>query len=76
MEGSPKDKGPVCTMPQAADEEYHEGIAHHLPFAHTAASKGNIDVVTKPSGKTYMPTTPKLSDVTAEIGYIEVTHQT
>ena len=62
-------------MPEATQKEDDKSVPNDINFAHTATAHGDIDIIAKPSCQGDVPSTPKLSDVAAEIRYIEVAHQ-
>ncbi len=75
MIGSPADERPVGAVPEAADKEYNQRVAHRLPLAAPASAQRDVDVVAEPGGERYVPAAPELGDVSREIGEIEVAHQ-
>lgn len=75
IDEAPGKKGPVGSVPEAADQEDDEGVAQHLRKGAFAAAKGKIDVVTKPGGERNVPAAPEFGNVTGEIGVGKVLHQ-
>ena len=85
--GSPSDKRPVGTVPEARQQEDNEriandngflvrlSVAYAVGYDRAAATQRDIDVIAEPCGERDMPTPPKLRYVATEIGYVEVAHQ-
>ena len=61
-------------MPATAQQEDDESVPHHLGLAHSASTQWNIDIVAEPRRQGNVPSTPKFSNVAAEIRYIEIPH--
>ena len=75
MERAPGDKRPVRPMPQTADQEDHEGVPDDLRLGAPASAQRDIHVIPEPGGQGYMPATPELGDIPAEIREAEVPHR-
>ena len=73
--GTPCHESPVGTVPQAANKEDDKCVEQYTPLGYTAATEGNVDVVTEPGGEGNVPATPELGDVAAEIGHVEIAAQ-
>ena len=73
--GTPCHESPVGTVPQAAHKKDDKCVKQHTPLGHTAATHGNVDIVTEPGGEGNVPATPELGDVAAEIGHVEIASQ-
>ncbi len=87
MVGTPSDKRPVGTVPEARQQEDNERIANDdgfpvrlfvayaVGYGGAAATQGDIDVIAEPCGERDMPTPPKLRYVATEIRNVKVAHQ-
>ena len=86
MVRTPSNKSPVRAMPESRQEEDNKCVADDDEFLvavgilyvrrdfRTTAAERDIYVVPEPSGKRYMPASPKFRYVAREIGVVEVTH--
>ena len=84
---TPSYKCPVRAMPESRQEEDNKCVADDDEFLvavgilyvrrdfRTTAAERDIYVVPEPSGKRYMPASPKFRYVAREIGIVEVAHQ-
>ena len=50
-------------------------VDQHSPFRHAAAAERDVDIVTEPSGQRYVPATPELGNIAAEIRHVKVPPQ-
>ena len=69
---APGDESPVRAVPQAADEENYQRVAEYLPFRAAATSEWDVDIIPEPAGEAYVPSSPELGNVPAEIRIPEV----
>ena len=69
---SPCQPRPACSVPQTAEQEYHNGVANVHKFAATASSQGEIYIIPEPCGKGDVPATPEVRDAGSQIGIVEV----
>ncbi len=72
---TPGDECPVGPVPEAADKKYDERVADNFRLGASAAAERNVDIVAEPGCQGYVPTSPELSYVTAEVWDVEIAHQ-
>lgn len=75
MDEAPQHKSPIGAMPETADQENEKCVSDRIPFAISRPTKRDVQVVSEPSRKRDVPTTPELGDVSREIGHLEIGHQ-
>ena len=62
-------------MPQAAEQEDHNGIADVENTTAAATSQSEIDIIPEPCGERDVPATPEIRDAGCQIGIVEVTRE-
>lgn len=75
MDEAPHHESPIGPMPKPRDQEDDEGVSNGLPFPNTGPPKWDVQVIAEPRGQGDVPSPPKFSDVTGEIGRFKIRHQ-
>ena len=75
MVQAPEDKGPLCPVPQPADQEHDEDVQVGNPETATIPAQGDVDVVAKPGRERDVPAGPVVPEGTREKGPAEVAQQ-
>ena len=57
------------------NQENEKGVSDRIPFAISRPTKRDVQVVSEPSRKRDVPTTPELGNVSREIRHLEIGHQ-
>src|SRR5690606_19899219 len=75
MECSPKNKGPIGTMPKTTYQKYNGNISNRFQFCYPRASKRYVYIMSEPGGQRYVPALPIFGHVSREIGEFKIGHQ-
>lgn len=70
--GSPDDKSPVGTVPQATHHKHHHRVPIHFGLRATTSTQRNVDVVAKPIHQRHVPPAPKITHIRSKIRSAEV----
>lgn len=69
---SPDDKGPLSTMPEAADDHDGHQVGVGAGGAEAVASERDVEVIAKKRGKGDVPAAPEFGDAGRFVGGVEV----
>ena len=69
---SPKQKCPVCAVPEAGECPDDENIQYLPGQAAAVAAEGDIEIITEPCAERHMPAPPEFRDALRDVRIIEV----
>ncbi len=72
MPCAPEHIGPVCAVPEAAEQHDEEQVQVGAKRALPVAAERNVEVVAQPGGEANMPALPELGDRLREVRHVEV----
>ena len=75
MDAAPNDEGPVCTVPETAEQHGEHEVDVGADFAEAIASKRNIEIIAEPGAEADVPATPEILKAFGEIGLAEIHHE-
>src|ERR1043165_6683343 len=75
MKSAPDHKGPLRTMPKAAQEHHHRKIKISASFSVAIAAQRKIQIVPQHAREGDMPAPPEIRDTLGAIGRIEVSRE-
>src|ERR1700688_1969652 len=75
MKRAPNNKGPVCTMPQAAKDHRDQEISINLRRTHSTAAERDVEIVAQPTAKADMPAPPEILQACCKVWLPEIYHE-
>ena len=72
MPHAPENEGPVCAVPEAAEEKDDQFIQTFAQSSAASAAQGDVQVIPKPGGKGYVPSAPEIRNADSNIGILKI----